>query len=449
MPTVQTPVALAAYPSDMEGVWSFPWGLVFDKAILDPQTLRFQLQVDTFPTFSSKNLIDVYSNSATIVSFSNGPLGKAIALQLPKRQTGVTSTWYWRMRINGYGYAGTYVSDWSLPAILIVPQDQTISQASALFADLADAFSYSKEANSSNIYKIFEMIGRELDSTLLEANYTQRDLSLEQSRDSANQNNFSDLVELSQVATEPNSSFRWKTRELFKSFLDDPGVITGIKRVVEAFVGEPPGVLDVTNTIGWILPINFIKSPSHPEVQPTIILFSATSKGFKWTLQIFNSWNLTFDKSVLESYVNRIKPAHTKVIFNYPTERHAQIRLNTVADWTSCVLTNLTTNSAGGLTLVGGQASGTAVTPVFNVPNLNIWDVLELDQSTVGQTIKIELRSCATQSGVYSSYETLAVGAAPISTPLQPFIQLQITISTSILANQPILNALRLNMLHT
>lgn len=446
MPHVTVPITLPAYPSSSDGVWIFPWGLVFDKAIHDPATLRFQLQIDTFPTFASPNLIDVSSNSANIVSFQNGPIGKAIEVLLPKRTTPVT-TWYWRMRINGYGYAGGYVSDWSQTNSLAVPSNQSLTKADDLFALIADSNVYMKTAKSSNVYKLFAMLGREFDDLTQETNNTQSDLSLENSRDTALQNNFGDLVELAKITTEPNVAYRWKVRELFKAFINTPGVVTGILRSVEAFVCEPPTILDSSNTAGWILPVNYIKAPTAPQLQPIIVLYSTIHKGFNWTLQIWNSWNLSYDQTVLESYVNRIKPAHTRTTFSYPTQRHAQIRLNTAADWNACVLSNLGTDSSGALTITSGT-SGTATTPVFLIENASAWDTLELEHITAGQTVVVELRTSPDNS-TFSTYETLLLGQSPTTSPLNKYIQLRVSLSTTTAANKPIVSALRLNLQHT
>lgn len=445
MPRVTPPIPLTAYPSSTEGVWVFPWALAFDPSIHDPADLRYQVQIDTFPTFASNNLIDVSNNSATIINFQNGPLGKAVEVQLPKRQTGLTATWYWRVRYNGYGYAGGYSSDWSETRQLTVPEDQTLAIASTMFDDIADSNSYSKEANSSNLYKLMQMLGREFDQLLLENSYTERDLSIDQGRDAGNDNNFSRLVQLSKITTEPNVSHRWKTRELFKSFLSSAGSVTGIKRVVKAFVGEEPTILDATTTVGWILPYHYIKDPDHPELTPIITLYSAASRGFQWTLQVWNSWNLSYDQSVLENYVNGIKPAHTKTIFSYQAQRHVQLQLNSAADWNAGTLVNLGPNASGGLTITSGT-SGTATTPVFRISGLNAWSDLQLDRVLAGQTLTVELRSSPDGSAGFSSYETVLQGQEPVTTPLQDYIQLRISLSTSNAANKPILNSLQLNM---
>lgn len=451
MPKISSPIALSAFPSTTDGVWSFPCALVFDKAVHDVTTLRLEYLIDTFPTFTSPNAKDLFSDGAGIVAFNNGPLGKSIDVKLPNRSMNGDQTWYWKVRVNGYGYAGSYISDWTNVNSFVVPVNPTRDIATSLWNDVADNFAYSKEANSSNFYKILNMIARELDAALLENKYTQRDLSLEMSRDTGLQNNFGTMTALQTVSTEPSVSYRWKVRELFKAFIQFPGTITGIKRVVKAFVGEDPLVLDETNVQGWILPINMIFDPNHPTVlnPPPIILYSTLDKGFFWKLYIWNSWNLTFDTSVLENYVNLIKPAHTKTTFIYQTQRHAQIRFNTAADWNSCVLTNLVPNASGGLTLVDPQLTGTAVTPIIHIKNMSSWDTLDVLKDQVGQSIVFQLRTSPDGVGSFTPYETLTVGQAPINTIIQDYIQLQVTITTTNSAIKPVVNYMALNTLHT
>jgi hypothetical protein len=332
-----------------------------------------------------------------------------------------------------------------------VPPDQSIAVANTMFADIADRFSYSKEANSSNVYRALEILGRVFDQLLLETGYSQRDLILDQARDQGIQKNFAPLVGLAQTATEPNVSYRWKVHQLFKTFVDDPGVVQGILQAVETFVGEPPTILDATNTIGWILPINFIKAPGFPLVQPTIKLFSLLNKGFNWTLEIFNSWSLPYDQNVLENYVNLIKPAHTNTIFAFPPQKHAQIRLNTAADWNSCVLMNMLVNQSGGLTLGVGQVAGNALTPVFAMPwTLSGWDLLQGSQvvQSANQTVTYQIRSASAVGGPFSGFETVPFGQTPISTPLNSFVQMKILMTTTSASIQPVVSEMDMNLIH-
>ena len=449
MPLVQAPQPLGPFPTQNEGIFSFPFGLIFDKAIWDPTKLVIQLQADTFPSFGSPNLINVYSNGAGIVNYQQGPLGQSIDIQLPRRQMNTATTWYWQIRIVNYGYAGGYASNWVQGSPLVVQPDQSVAIANTLQSSIADKYAYSQAANSSNTYTLLAVLGRIFDQLLLETAYSQGDLILNQARDQGIQNNFAALVQLTQTATEPNASFRWKVYQLFKAFVNYPGVVSGILQVVEAFVGEPPLVLDATNTVGWILGINAIKAPGYVLPVPTIKLYSRLDKGFNWTLNVYNSWNLTYDQNVLENYVNLIKPAHTHAIFKFISAKHASIRLNTSADWNSGTLTNMTVNSAGGFTLAGGQTSGNGVFS-FQLPwTPSSWDVLNLTQivQSSNQTITYQIQSSATGSG-YSAYETIANGATPSSTPLASYINLKVSMATTNASTQPILNSAELNLVH-
>ncbi len=449
MPKVSAVTTMTAYPSTAEGVWVFPFALTFDPAIHAPSDLRFQVQIDTAQTFSTPNAIEVFSNSATLVSFQSGPLGKAVEVRLSKRQLATATTWYWRIRINGYGYAGQYISDWSTVNSFTVSQDRSIEQATEMFDNIADNVAFSKTANSSNIYKIFSMLGREFDQLLLETANSQSDLSIDTVRDAALSNNFSQLIALAKVTSEPNASHRWKTREIFKSFLNSAGTITGIRRVVKAFVGEDPVVYDATNTVGWILPNHYIKDPNHPELQPIIVLYSSLSKGFNWSLYIWNSWGLSYDTKTLENYVNKIKPAHTNTTFTYPTQKHIQLRFNQTTDWTACALTNTTTTATGGVTLSGSNTSGTIVTPAIRISNLSAWDTFEIDWNSSGGAVQFEVRT-SPDDATYTAYEVVSLGNPPASTTIQAYVQWRITLTRSSgSAPNPIIDALRFNMLKT
>ena len=449
MPLVNPLVPLGPFPTTTDGTFSFPFGLTFDRAIWDPSTLVIQFQADTFPTFGSPNLINVYSNGSGIANYQNGPIGKSIDVNLPRRQLNTTTTWYWQVRIVNYGYAGGYSSNWIQGPPLVVQPDQSVAIANTLQSLIPDRYSYSQAANSGNLYTLLAVLGRVFDQLLLENTYSQGDLVLNQARDSGILDNFASLLQLTQSSTEPNASFRWKVYQLFKAFVDYPGVVSGILQTVQAFTAEPPVIYDGTNTIGWILGINAIQAPGYTLPVPPIILYSTLSKGFNWTLNIWNSWSLPYDQNVLENYVNLIKPAHTFTQFIYPSTHHASIRLNTTADWNSGTLTNMTVNQSGGFTLGGGQTAGNGVFN-FSLPWTPVsWDVLNLSQvvQSSNQTITYQIQSSA--NGVaYSGYETVTVGNTPVSTPLNPFLQIKISMTTTNSAIQPILVSAEQNFLH-
>lgn len=451
MPLVNSPVCLGPFPSTTDGVWSFPYGLTFDRAIWDPTTLVIQFQADTFPTFGSPNLINVYSNGSGVVNYQQGPIGQSIDIQLPRRQMSTATTWYWQIRIVNYGYAGGYSSNWVQGTPLVVQPDQSVAIANTLQSLIPDKYAYSQAANSSNTYTMMAILGRIFDQLLLENTYSQGDLILNQARDQGIQNNFASLLQLTQSSTEPNASFRWKVYQLFKAFVDYPGVVQGILQSVQAFTAEPPVIYDGTNTIGWILGINAIQAPGYTLPVPPIILYSTLSKGFNWTLNIWNSWSLSYDQNVLQNYVNLIKPAHTYTQFIYPTTHHASIRLNTAADWNSGTLTNMTVNQSGGFTLGSGQTAGNGVWK-FSLPWTPVsWDVLNLSQliQSSNQTITYQLSSSPTGAGgSYSGYETVQNGSIPISTPLAQFLQIKISMTTTNSSIQPILSLCEQAFLH-
>lgn len=431
---------MAAFPSSTtEGVWTFPFGLVFDKAILEPADLNYQLQIDTAQTFSTSNLIEVTKTSTSLVGFQEGDgVGKAFEVLLPKRTLDQDVTWYWRLRIRH----STYLSDWTDIRSLTVRQKENISQTAAIFSALADKNAYTKEGNSTNVYKMLLQVGRELDSLLWENDQSVFDLFLDGARDSALVNNFSTYLGMPRSGLDVAAHHRWKTRKLWKAFTNVPGTVQGMIDSVTAFVAEPPTILDLTTTLGWILDQNIIKVPTHPEISPIIVIYSRPQRGYSFILNIFNSWNLTYDENVLERFILRQKPSHTQMNLSYSAVRHWSVRYNLQADWALWGTDgnmDMTTNP-GTLRLNAGATTSTITSPVVNIPTASGYDSPIITTFPAGQTITVEYRT--SQDGVtFTSYVALQHGVNPDSSiAIGPYAQFRITLSrTSAGAPNPVL----------
>jgi hypothetical protein len=442
MPEVQAPRSLGAVPSEtQEGVIVFPFGLVFDRAILDPSTLNFDIQIDTAPTFSSVNAIKLTrtSSDARLRAFQNGQIGRAFEVQLPGRSANAVA-WYWHVRIN----SGTFLSDWTPTRTFTVPAVQSLNQTQEIFDRLADENAYSKEANSSNVYKKLLQFGREMDLLLLEKDRTETDLVLDTARDTALTNNFAELISLERVASEEAAHHRWKTTNIWDAFVNLPGTEQGMQNVVKAFVAECPVVLDLTATEGWIVDQNLIKVPTRPDLEPIIVVFAQPQKGNSWVLNVFNSWDLTFDQNVLTTFVNRMKPAHSQVTISFKDNRNWSLRYNREADWdlwTNSGTIDTTTNP-GTIRLTGGSTTGMLTSPVTQVTGQNGYDAPEIAFEESGGTILVEARTSEDGSS-FGSWVTLERGVEPSALDIQDFIQFRITISRTGAADpNPILSLL-------
>lgn len=427
MPQVQPPISLGAFPATQERIYIFPFGLTFDQAILDPSTLNYNLDIDTSTTFASANAMHLTKTSPQLSAFQEGDgVGKAFEVIMPGRALTADVTWYWRMRIND----SKFTSAWTDTRSFVIPQRQDLDQASQLYDKLADEVAYDKESKSANTYKLALQVARELDLLLYEGDQSINDLAIDSARDTALVDNFSEYLGLKRTASDVAANHRWRTRKLWKAFVNYPGSQQGLVDSITAFVAEPPAIQDLTSTRGWILSQNFIKVPAHPEVQPTCILYARPQRGYSFVLTIFNSWNLTYDSNVMERFIRRQKPAHTQMTLAYSAVRHWSLRYNTAADWNLWVNSNIdTTTTAGTIRLNVGQTSGTLTSPVERIQTANGYDAPLITTWPAGQTITVQYRTSS--DGVsFSSYVTLLHGTVPDSSiPIAQYIQFKITLS--------------------
>lgn len=440
MPTIQAPTALGAFPSSTDRVWTLPFGLNWDPAILDPAALNYDLYVDTAQTFSSPNALHLTKTSASLTGFQEGAgIGKAFEVRLPGRSLTADVTWYWKLRIN----TGTFISDWTPVRSFVVKQRQDVAQTQEMFDNLADENSYDKANNSSNVYKLLLQIGRESDLLRLESAQAVSDLVIDTARDTALYGNFAAYLGLIQNGTETSSNYRWKIRTLWQAFTQKPGTLTGLVNTIEAFTAEPPVVIDITKSRGWILDQYFISAPSNPEIAPTIVIYDRPSMGHTFNLVIWNSWNLSFDTDVLENYIKKQKPAHAKMNLSYTTNRHWSARYNNLADWTAWTRDGNEDLSSysGSVTIATGQTTTTLTSPILNIPTATAYDSPYITTTPSGQTVTVQYAT-SSDGVTFSSYVTLNHGVVPDSSiSIQPYMKFRVTLTrTSVGAPRPILS---------
>ena len=456
MPVIATPSAIGAFPSEtLNDIWVFPFGLVFDPAILEPSKLNYDLYIDTATTFETVNAIHLTKTSfdPRLIDFQDGQVGKAFVVRLPGRSS-ETVTWYWKLRINvrisdGATSSGwTFISDWTDIRSLVQPVRRTIEQTNAIFTRLADENAYAKEARSTNVYKMLEQAGRELDLLLLERDRTVTDLVIDTARDTALINNFSKLIGLSRSAAEASSHHRWKTNKLWKAFIDYPGTEQGMSEVIKAFLAEPPTLLDLTTTNGWILDQYLVGDPEHPEVQPAIVVYDRPSRGHSWLLNVFNSWGLVYDQTVLQNFINKMKPAHSESTIVFETQRHWSLRYNTLADWTkwSLGVGADRTSYPGTLRLDADAIVGSVGSPIIKIAdNITGFGTFEFVSENFGVPPsggEVQARTSADKI-TWSDYVTIVNGVEPFSNlPIDSYIQFIITLRRGSVSDpNPIVNS--------
>lgn len=434
---------MGAFPSaTLDSVWTLPFGLTFDQAILDPSALNYDLHVDTSTNFASPNAVRVTKTSSGLVNFQEGNgVGKAFEIAMPGRALRGDVVWYWRVRIN----SGAFLSPWSDVRAFTVPQRQDLAQAQQAYDRLADGNSYDKEANSANTYKVVLQVGRELDLLLWENQQSTWDLYLDSARDAALVNNFSSYLGLQRSAADVASNHRWRTKRLWKAFTNYPGTLQGLLDSVMAFVAEPPAVADITSTQGWILDQNYIGIPGNNSVSPVIVIYARPQRGNAFSLTIFNSWNLAYDQRVIERFIKRMKPAHAQMTLQYSPVRHWSARFNRQADWalwSADANADLTTY-ADSVAIVAGQTSTTLVSPVLGVPTASGYNFPLIATTLSGQAVSLFYQT--SQDGQsFSAYAQLVNGTVPDSSiPIGPFVRFKAVLSrTSTAAPTPILNSL-------
>ena len=443
MPLIEAPKALGAFPTDpLKNVWVLPFGLTFDKAVLVPLDLNYDLYIDTAETFSTPNAKKLSKTSGGLHNFSEGNgAGKAFEVQLPGQgQSDVT--WYWQLRIND----GKFFSPWSNIQNFTVRAKQDLTITQTIFDNLADANAYAKESNSSVVYKLLLQVGREIDRLLWENQQSISDLALNATRDESLVSNFSDYLGLNPVSTETAAQHRWKTYKLWKAFTNIPGTQQGIVESVVSFVAEPPTVNDLTTTEGWILDEHFLFTPGLPLNAPIATLFDRPTIGHSFQLIIFNSWNLTYDSSVVEHFVQRMKPAHSKVVYQYSATKHWALRYNLVSDWGQWANSGaVDTSMASGPRLSAGATSGVLTSPVERIMGAVGFDSPEITTDLSGQTITVEART-STDGGTFGAWTALLHGTVPSTLLIHDYIQFRISFSrTSAGAPNPIMKQFQFN----
>lgn len=433
MPKIATPTLIPAYSSDTEDVYIFSIALVFDSCILDPVTdLDYDVQIDVQSNFGSPNLISLRKHSpAYLVNFQEGNTTKVFEVRLPRRIKDQSFTWYWRARVNN----GLYISDWAATQTLTVPAQTAHAIAAEAHNNLADSHFYAKEAESSYIFRLFKSGGDELDQVRLETQRSKEDTFLDSVRDSAIQNNFGELYLHLKAVTESFGDYRNRIRMLRDSFLLYPATQQGIENMVESFVVQSPLITDNSDIEGWILGQNYLFDAAHPELQPYAILYSRVSRGFGFTIRIFNSWGITYDSTVLETLVKRIMPRHAKAVFQYPTQKPSAYCVNIAADWNTGTFVN---------TEVSGdylKLSGTAIAPDFDYQGTSLPDAYSpawpVTGIPVSESVAAGVLTLTATDAFYQSSGTTAWNFGPLGDNARLNTTMQVVTAPSYLADYP------------
>lgn len=426
MPKVSTPIVLSSYPSEQSDVYTFLFEVLWDESVQNPDNeLAFELQIDNQLNFASPNLKEYSSSNSGLVSFQGGRLFKAFEVPLPYRVYDAIQTRYWRVRIN----KSTFVSDWSEVGILSIDKNISHVTSRELSDDLADGNAYNKSKYSSNIDILFRMFGREYDRLDLENILTRKDVGKDSARDRAFTEKFGELMSLEKSVDETYAEYRGKVLKIYRAFLLYGGLEQGIIECVKAFTGVDPLITDYSTLDGWILGLSRLFDPAFPDSPDPVIILSRDQKGFYWSLRIYNHWDLTYDRIVLQEVIYDIMPKHTKVVFFFDTTKNTASTFNIKADWDSCTLSNIDTTTYTDYAVLSGGNTGTILTPVIDATsNISAFDQFEAEDTPSGQTVTYEIRS-SSDSISWTGWNPLYKYRIP-TVDIQRYFQIRVTLTS-------------------
>lgn len=279
---------LSFYRTSQDGVYVFHWG--FSPLIINPDlfTFDYELQLDTVPTFDSPNLADYLS--ATVITYQNGNVQKGYAVNVTPRIDNVEQIWYARVRI----VDGLTLGPWCFPLVWTIPAKLQEQFAVNLMESLPDFHVYGKgdllkpqNQRKSNLYLVDNMYGNQFDTAsyvnflTLSSNYI--NLCLDEDL----QSNFGVLFNFPKPSSMTFVDYRWILTQLIFASLEG-STNDAISRVVAAFTGVPPNLINVRDANDFFL--NTIQDPaivpavgqtvfhtSYPFVPGTIVIEDITS----------------------------------------------------------------------------------------------------------------------------------------------------------------------------
>lgn len=343
MPNLPTLNLLSPTATTDPTVWSFAFFPTFSTRVFpDKSVLNYDVDIDVVRTFSSPNAKHFTKTSAidsTLIAMQDGDLGSSFDVKLSGPDRTREVVWYWRARVS----TPVYVSEYVEGNPLTVPTQDQLAITQQMWNALADGSSYSKDANSATLFVILNAFSRQITALKREIQQSQLDLYINTVRDEALQRNFATLVGASRNSSELAVDFRVRVWLLWQAYVKSQkiGSVTGVIDTVKAFVLEAPEIIDERTRRGWILGEHFIKDPLVPTLSPIITLYSRASKGFTWTLNVFNSWGFVIDEQQIRDFVRRVIPLHTKVTVLFPSWKNSEEAYDRARDWSRCTLTNV------------------------------------------------------------------------------------------------------------
>lgn len=306
---VDMPVYLSFYRTSQDGIYVFHWG--FSSVFISPAlfTFDYELQLDVVPTFDSPQLASFLS--ATVITYQNGNVQKGYAVPVAARIDKVEQIWYARVRV----VSGLTFGTWSATLVWTIPAKQQQQFAEDIMISLPDAHVYGKgdllepvDQRNSNLYVVDDMYGNQLDAASYENFLTQSDNFIDLCRDEFLQPNFGVLFNFPKPTSMTFVDYRWILKQLILASLQG-STNSAISRVVAAFTGVPPNLINVRDRNDFFL--NTIQDApvvpslpqtvfytSYPYVPGTLVVENLTtgllvSSGSYTTNPVQGTWTMT------------------------------------------------------------------------------------------------------------------------------------------------------------
>lgn len=252
-PSGGIPQDLSFYRTSVDGVYVFSWG--FNPDFISPALFSadFDLQLDITPLFNSVHLVTF--TSGTAITYQNGNVRKGYAVPVAPRIEMITQIWYARVRTHTI----SFVSDWSDILTWTILQRWQQQTAQDLMIALPDYHVYGKgdllkpvDQRDSNLYLVDNTYGNQFDAAYLENFLTQTDNLIDLCRDEFLEQNFGVLFEFPKPMILQFVDYRWILKQMILASLEG-STNDAIIRVIQAFTGVPPELLNVRDEAAFFL----------------------------------------------------------------------------------------------------------------------------------------------------------------------------------------------------
>lgn len=306
-----SPVNLTAY-QNVDGSVVLYWG--YDPCAPRFSSFVWSIQTDTDPSFASPNLLSY--TSAANPNFIQGYTHAGISVPTYPRAQGQTTTMYWRV-------SGTISSATSKYAqsTFVIPGAINISVAQAMLGTLPDVI-YKKDFSqgTSNLYKIYLSIGKELDTLNMDLTLVGNDAYAVSVRDQSLQSNFGDLMKVQR----PNGMKSIDYREILRTIMANANMspsVASIKALIASMFCAEPTITLIRNDISMFVndiasspPVPWfnVTDSAYPQIVPGTI-WGNPQLAFGTIISINNPLNVPIPLSFVEGLVNKFAPAFAPI----------------------------------------------------------------------------------------------------------------------------------------